>query len=242
MMVWQDMINGGKEGWNWRSWLSIIIRATYSRDDTTKKHLKLVGRTDPALRDEFQQEFQEMIDSLYNSPCIAVWVPFNEGWGQFSAVEVGNWVMQYDPTRLVDTTSGFNLHGPTDIRSWHIYMRKLKMVEKKLNPNWVLAFSEVGGYGLRVPHHLWDETDRSRFYGNAKSSEGLLRKYQNLILDQLPALAEQGISALIYTQTTDVETEVNGLMTYDRKEKIPATLIHKINTEFLGLFDDYTGG
>ncbi|HUX98918.1 MAG TPA: glycoside hydrolase family 2 TIM barrel-domain containing protein, partial [Candidatus Deferrimicrobium sp.] len=109
IMVWQDMISGGKTGF--RKWylLKVILKGYYINDDTTTKQFKRTGRMDSKIRQEFESELKEMVNYLYNFPCIGVWVVFNEGWGQFEAKRISTWLKQYDPSRIIDATSGFNL-------------------------------------------------------------------------------------------------------------------------------------
>lgn len=230
MIVWQDMVSGGKTGFTRWCLLKVILKGYYTTDDTTDKQFKRTGRTDPNIREEFASELKEMVDHLHNFPCIGVWVIFNEGWGQFEAKRFVNWLKQYDPSRVIDATSGFNLVKTGDIRSWHIYYRKLKFFEKASKfVDYALAISESGGYRLKIPEHLWDQ-ETAFGYGKAKTKEELTEKYLKLIYQQAIPLVTKGLTALIYTQTTDVETEVNGLITYDRKvEKVNSDQVKEAN-------------
>ncbi len=236
VLVWQDMISGGKEGNNLKSYYDILTKMYYIRDDIDNKNLELTGRGDPMIRGEFMNELKEVIDYLHNFVSIIVWVPFNEGWGQFDADRVAEWVMNYDPSRLVDATSGFNLKDNSHIRSWHIYVRKLKLLQNNVK-NYILAISEFGGYSLGIKDHLWRKHRNYVWYGKAKNKKDLEDKYTKLWLTQALPLIKEGISAFIYTQTTDVETEINGLITYDRKIiKISVDTLREINRKMFAEF------
>ena len=154
-----------------------------------------------------------MIDALCSVPCIAAWVPFNEGWGQFEAAEIGAWVKSLDPTRLVDDASGWFDQGGGDFRSLHIYFKELG--QPKADPARALAITEFGGLSLRLAGHLWDAERKFgyRFYENPA---GLTDAYLALLEDELRPLIERGLAAAIYTQLADVEIELNGFLTYDR--------------------------
>lgn len=230
IIVWQDMVSGGKTGFNVKELLKVILRGYYKSKDTNSKQYKRTGRTDPKIREEFESELKQMLDQLHNFPCIGVWVLFNEGWGQYDSARIATWLKQYDPTRVVDATSGFDLTKVGDIRSWHIYIRKLRFLEKASDfADYAIAISECGGFKLKIPGHVWDE--KSSFgYGKAKNKEEFTKKYENLILEQAFPLVSKGLTALVYTQLTDVETELNGLITYDRDvEKVDSRQVRKAN-------------
>lgn len=159
----------------------------------------------------FRHEWREIIDSLHNHPCIVVWVPFNEGWGQFKTDEILAWTKEYDPTRLVDGPSGWADRGTGDMNDMHRYPGP-GMPEPEEDRAVVLG--EFGGLGLPLEEHLW-WNKRNWGYRTYTSQEELQQNYEALI-DQLRPLISQGLAAAVYTQTTDVEGEVNGLMTYDR--------------------------
>jgi len=141
------------------------------------------------------------------------WCPFNEGWGQFDAAQTSNWTKTYDPTRLVDHASGWFDQGAGDFNSKHIYFKPLP--EFDLGPNRALVLSEFGGYSLNIPEHAWNP-HKDFGYKKFADVESLTQGYLNLIREQLIPQIQKGLSAAVYTQTTDVETEVNGFLTYDR--------------------------
>jgi hypothetical protein len=155
-----------------------------------------------------------MIDALYNTPCIGMWVPFNEGWGQFNAGQTAAWLKGYDPSRPVDHASGWHDQGAGDFVSIHTYVKKLKPVPPGGERAAIL--SEFGGYSLKVEGHVWDPAMEFG-YKKIADAETLTQAYIELLEEQLAPCIQAGLSAAVYTQTTDVEIEVNGYLTYDRR-------------------------
>ncbi len=230
MIVMQDMPNGGRPDSDIVAFLAIV--AGFWRDDA--RSLKRFGRSEPANCQQFRAELQEMIDHLYNHPCIAAWVPFNESWGQFHAKEVAQWVKSYDPTRLVDHASGWFDQGGGDFTSKHVYFKKLP---RNLKPDAGRAaiVSEFGGYSLKTPGKMWDEEKKFgyRFYN---TREELTKAYLHLLQDELEPLIRNGLSGAVYTQTTDVEIEINGYLTYDRKvEKMDSARLKECHSRLITL-------
>jgi beta-galactosidase/beta-glucuronidase len=222
MIVWQDMPNGGRIDGETVAILSLLFG--FHRNDT--RRLARFGRADEANRADYRRELKEMIDHLHNAACIAVWVPFNESWGQFHANEVAAWVKGHDPTRLVDHASGWFDQGGGDFKSRHIYVKKLKQPRPDGR---AFVISEFGGYSLKIPDHLWDETKKFgyRFY---ETREELTAAYLALLENELKPLIAQGLTAAVYTQTTDVEIEINGYLTYDRAvEKMDAERLRRVH-------------
>ena len=167
----------------------------------------------PESKANFEREWKEIIESLYNYPSIVVWVPFNEGWGQYDTCRILDWTKQLDPTRLVDGPSGWTDRGCGDMHDMHAY-RGPGMYPPEEKRATVLG--EYGGLGLPIDGHIWLKTDRNWGYGgNLKDQDDLLETYDQLNVKMHPLIGK-GLSAAVYTQTTDVEVEVNGLMTYDR--------------------------
>jgi hypothetical protein len=192
------------------------------------RHHRLFGRTDKKGRDEFRDEVRRTVELLRNVVSIAVWVPFNEGWGQFDANAVARDVSRLDPTRQVNHASGWIDQGGGDIRALHCYGIPFRVPLR--GPGWlrrrrVLALDEYGGYTLRVRGHVW-RPKRSFGYRAYRTPEALLEGFETLHRDEIaPALA-RGLAATVYTQLSDVEVEINGLMTWDREVlKIPADRI-----------------
>ena len=165
----------------------------------------------PEGRANFRRELRAMIDRLYNHPSVVMWIPFNEGWGQHDTCETADWVKQYDPTRLVNEASGWHDHGCGEISDMHRYPGPgMRPVEEKR----ACVLGEFGGLGLPMPGHLWQE-EGAWGYRALPDQESLTSVYVDL-LRRLRLLIGQGLCGAIYTQTTDVEIEVNGLLTYDR--------------------------
>ena len=218
IIVWQDMVNGGgKYGLE----VSAIPFVGITLDDT--KH-KRFHRTSKKAMELYYKELSEMLSHLYNCPCIAVWVPFNEGWGQFDSAKAYDFIKEFDSTRIVDTTSGWHDMGATDVISKHIYFTPIKV--KQGEKPYVL--SEFGGLSTRVAGHTFN--DKMFGYKIYKDCGSLTKAYKKLfdkvIIPQIPS----GLAATVYTQVTDVEDELNGLMTYDREVmKVDKDVITDIN-------------
>lgn len=211
IIVWQDMISGGK---NINIYLNGIIPMVAGGLTIKDDKYRRVGRQDPGNRQNYRKELKEMIDALYNFPSIGMWVPFNEAWGQFDAVEIADWIEDYDGTRWIDHASGWHDQGTGDIKSVHIYFRRLKM-PKNIKDR-AVVISEYGGYSYPIKGHIW--RDGKEFgYKKFKSIDDFEDAYRDLSKSQVEPLRQTGLSAAVYTQLTDVETEVNGLITYDRK-------------------------
>lgn len=227
MIVWQDMPNGGRIDGSVVAMLTMLFG--FHRDDT--RRLARFGREDEANRTEFRVELKELVDHLYNIPSIAVWVPFNESWGQFQANEAARWLKDYDPTRLIDHASGWFDQGGGDFISKHIYFTKLAK-PKKADPR-AFILAEFGGYSLKIPGHVWNERKKFgyRFYD---TREELTVAYLKLLEEQLKPLIAQGLAAAVYTETTDVETEINGYLTYNRQvEKMDADVLARVHKKLI---------
>ncbi len=209
LMVWQDMPSLAARG---------------------QKHYVAPGSpSDVELSDDVRQqyraEFTAMYELLRNHPSVVAWVPFNEGWGQHNTNDVLAWVKRLDPTRLVDGPSGWEDRGYGHFKDQHNYPGPGMF---PLMPDRVSVLGEFGGLGLPMIGHLW-QSDRNWGYRNMADAEQLARDYESLVRD-LRLLIGKGLSAAVYTQTTDVEGEVNGLMTYDREVvKIGADRLALIN-------------
>jgi hypothetical protein len=155
-----------------------------------------------------------MVDHLHNFTCIGMWVPFNEGWGQFNAKEIAEWLKDYDPSRLVDHASGWFDQGSKDFRSIHTYFKALE--PEYPDGERAVILSEFGGYALRIEGHTWDpETEFG--YRIFRTKADLTEAYIDLLETQLSPWIGKGLSGAVYTQTTDVEIEINGYLTYDRE-------------------------
>ena len=210
MVVWQDMVNGGGRYAAWFLTYAINVFHPVMRTWPDKNY-RLFARTDEGERENYYKELEEMVGHLYNHPCIGAWVPFNEGWGQFDAPKATALVRGLDETRLIDEASGWFDQGGGDLYSLHNYFFPLRVRPQK---DRVVALTEYGGVSWACPGHTGYE--KSYGYGSAKSREELTEKYKKLMLDSVLPQIKNGLSALVYTQISDVEEEINGIMTYDR--------------------------
>lgn len=207
LIVWQDLPNGGSPANETALFLLNLFGIR-----TNDRDYRRAGRAQPESRQDLKRELQEMVEALYDFPCIGMWVPFNEAWGQFDARMIADWLKDFDPTRPVDHASGWFDQGGGDCDSLHVYFRKLKTKKAKRR---AVVLSEFGGYSLKVDGHLWnDEADFG--YKRFTSREALTEGYVSLVEKELLPWVRRGLSAAVYTQLTDVENEVNGYVTYDR--------------------------
>lgn len=211
MIVWQDMVNGGlPPKMLWVCYLPTVFPSTGKL--IKDKHYGIFSRTSAEGHAEWEQECMETINYLYNVPSLAVWVPFNEGWGQFDAARIAKLVKEKDPTRPVDHASGWFDQKGGDFRSVHNYFRTLKVEQE---PKRAFVISEYGGYACHIPGH--SSVERIFGYKKYDTPEEMSDAYYKLINEQLLPLVERGLSGAVYTQLSDIEEEVNGLITYDRK-------------------------
>jgi beta-galactosidase/beta-glucuronidase len=208
MLVWQDMVNGG--GPYRRRVVELPAVSPVHFDD---RHRRLFSREDARAREQWLAETAQTVELLGNCPCVAVWVPFNEGWGQFDANAVAESVRAMDPSRPVDHASGWHDQGGGDFRSLHVYFRPFR-VPRRADPR-VLALSEYGGYSLHLAEHSASATEFG--YRRYSSTAQLTQAFQRLHTDQIIPAIPKGLSATVYTQVSDVEDETNGLLTYDRR-------------------------
>ena len=223
MIVWQDMVSGGQP----YSFLHVSALPTLGKVDLPDKDSKPYGRSGMLSRARFRREMADTVRLLYNCPCIALWTVFNEGWGQFDALDMANELKKLDATRFIDHASGWQDQGYEEMKSRHIYFRPVKLK----NDGRALALTEYGGYILAVDGHRW--TDKVFGYRICRDGASLARDYEKLMREQvLPHIRAEGLTAAVYTQITDVEEELNGLMTYDREVlKIPEKTLREINEQ-----------
>jgi hypothetical protein len=190
LLVWQDMPSGDK----------------------------YIGGKDPDITrspesaKEFEQELTALVQGRGNHPCIVMWVPYNEGWGQWDTARIVDMIKKLDPTRLVDNTSGWSDRGVGDVNDMHMYPGP---GSPQPEANRAAVLGEFGGLGLPVRGHTW-QGEKNWGYRSFTNAESLTTAYIDLVAKLFPLIDEKGLSAAVYTQTTDVEIEVNGLMTYDR--------------------------
>ncbi|MBI5914533.1 MAG: chitobiase/beta-hexosaminidase C-terminal domain-containing protein [Bacteroidetes bacterium] len=170
------------------------------------------GNNTEADKQQFQREMKAMVDGLFNHPAIIMWVPFNEGWGQHDTDFYVEKLREWDPTRLVNNASGWTDMGVGDVLDIHEYPGPAAPVTEGARAG---VLGEFGGLGLNVAGHLW--TNQGWGYQLIETPEALLERYEDLYRQLLPLIDSAGLSAAVYTQVSDVETESNGLMTYDRK-------------------------
>ncbi len=209
MIVWQDMPSGDRNP-EWQM-------HRYFDGTEMKRSAESEGY--------YRKEWKEIMDCLYSYPCIGTWIPFNEAWGQFKTVEIAEWTKQYDPTRLVNPASGGNHYTCGDMLDLHNYPAPSMFL---YDAQRATVLGEYGGIGLALKDHLW-ETNRNWGYVQFNSSKEVTDEYEKYA-DMLYNYISKGFSAAVYTQTTDVEMEVNGFMTYDRKViKMEEARIRAIN-------------
>ncbi len=210
MVVWQDMLNGGTDYHMWAvTYLPTVLPKLRIKDN----HYRLFSRQDEAGREEWRRECEATIRQLYNCPSLGAWVVFNEAWGQFDANENTELVRSLDNIRPIDQASGWYDQKGGDIYSVHNYFRKQKVEKDECGRAFVI--SEYGGYAWCVPGHSFSEGVFG--YRNYTDGESLNAGYRRLLATEVFPLVEKGLSAAVYTQVSDIEEEVNGLMTYDRK-------------------------
>ncbi|MDX6325472.1 MAG: hypothetical protein QOK15_1826 [Nocardioidaceae bacterium] len=227
MLVWQDLVNGGGR------YLDPVIswpgRRRGRRLRLPDNRYALFGRRDPEGRRVFRAELRRTVALLRNVTSLAVWVPFNEGWGQFAAAEVTAELRALDPTRSIDHASGWHDQRAGDLWSRHVYQRPFEVPARAPEERRVLVLSECGGYGLVVPGHTW--SSRHHGYGHVGTSEELMTAFVELHRGQIAPAVRRGLSGTVYTQLADVEDEVNGLLTYDREVlKLPEEVVRSVLT------------
>jgi hypothetical protein len=207
LLVWQDMPSGDK---------------SISGDQPDIEKSK-------EATEQYEFELKRMIETKYNHPSIIMWVPFNEGWGQFETARITELISVYDPTRLVNSASGWTDRGTGNVNDIHHYPEpECPPAEEKR----AIVLGEFGGLGLPLQGHTWEQKNWG--YRNMEDTLQLLSKYESYLDQVFRFVKEKGLSASIYTQTTDVETETNGLMTYDRKiNKMGAENVFRANNDMV---------
>lgn len=217
ILVWQDMPNGDRSPqWQNKQYFkgSELIRSGESEHN-------------------FRKEWQEIMDYLISYPSIVTWVPFNEAWGQFKTEDIAMWTKTYDPSRLVNPASGGNHYRTGDMLDLHNYPEpEIYLYDAER----VTVLGEYGGIGLPLANHLW-QPEKNWGYIQFKNSKEVTDEYIKYA-ETLKKMIKSGFSAAVYTQTTDVEGEVNGLMTYDRKViKVDEARINKVNIEICNILE-----
>ena len=236
MLVWQDMVCGGEKYHpkfvtimpNVLPWTGRVI---------SDRHYGWFSRKNEEGRKEYLTELEETISLLDRHPSIVAWVPFNEGWGQFDAKEATALVRKLDPGRLIDEASGWFDQGGGDMYSIHNYFRKLKVRPEKER---VIALTECGGYSLLLSGHSFCEEEYG--YRRYTSKEDLTNALAALWEKELIPNISRGLSAVVYTQLSDVEDEVNGLVTYDREcVKVDEEKMREMNRRIFRAFLEACG-
>ncbi len=203
MIVFQDMVNNGDYN-HMRD--TVLPAAGMQKTDDRKMH------RDEAGRKMFLETMENVVNQLKNHPCICYWTIFNEGWGQFCADTVCNRLCMLDDTRFIDATSGWFRQKNTDVDSRHVYYKPIRLAAED-KP---LVLSEFGGLVYKPEGHVFNP-DNTYGYGTCKTREEFANRLQKLYLEQVVPAVKQGLCAAIYTQVSDVEDKVNGLLSYDRK-------------------------
>ncbi len=223
--VWQDMVNGGAPYKTLR-----IMLAPFINLHLNDNNYKSMGRNEQS-RSQYMKDSLLMQKTLYNCPSVCVYTPFNEGWGQFDAVNVTKILRENDPTRLYDHASGWQDMGAGDFNSKHIYFRKLRLKKDER----ALTVSEFGGYSYAYPEHTFAK--RTFGYKIFKDNEKLNNAYKKLYrLEVIPEIEKNGLCATVYTQLTDVEDEINGIFTFDRVLKLCPQMLKEINSNIQTAF------
>jgi hypothetical protein len=216
MLVWQDQPSGG----------NFPIKYFRSNLFIKDNNYQIFSRDNEKGRKNFMRDLERTIDQLYNTPSISTWVPFNEGWGQFDSVKIAQKIKSLDKTRFVDHASGWIDQNGIDFKSLHIYRKPILFDLDKLNRPIVL--SEFGGFGRIIKNHVGCQRQFS--YIMFDTEKELTKEIKNLLKYEIYPNIEKGLCASVYTQLSDIEEEVNGLLTYDRKIlKVNRNIIKEVN-------------
>lgn len=221
MLVWQDMPSGGGK-YRFSTITLPLVTGIHRRDN----HYRAFARASSQGRGEYMDELEEMVGQLFNAPSVVLWVPFNEGWGQFDSTLVMERLRALDPTRPVDPASGWHDQGVGELRSLHVYFKPFRFRRDRRGR--ALALSEFGGYNLRVDGHCFNQKDYG--YRRLPDAAALWRDFSRLYEREVLPAVPRGLCASVYTQLSDVEDELNGLMTYDRRVvKLDADEVRELN-------------
>ena len=222
IIVWQDFVNGG-ETYKFSTIAFPLIFGIHHNDHNYKKFSRLSEEG----RKQTIEEFKNTIDYLYNVPSIGLWTIFNEGWGQFDSKEIYKELLKLDNTRLYDHASGWHDQGVSDTKSYHVYFKSFKFKKPKITEKRAIILSEFGGFVLAIKDHMMEG---NHVYKSFKTKEEWLAKYIDTIRRDVIENIPKGLSAIVYTQLSDVEEELNGFITFDREVvKINPSQIKKIN-------------
>ena len=208
MLVWQDMVNGG--GLYGKAAISLPLVFGNAHPDSDYAYF---AREEVRGREAYQRELNETVNLLYNSPCVAMWVPFNEGWGQFDANKAVAAIRALDATRTIDHASGWHDQKGGDVKSLHVYYKPYRF--SKDADKRAVVLSEFGGYSQHIAEHSFSPKEFG--YKRFATKEALMNEYERLYQREVIPAKEKGLSAAVYTQLSDVEQETNGFVTYDRE-------------------------
>lgn len=221
MLVWQDMVNGGGLYKKTTITLPLVFGNAHADHDYA-----YFSREEVRGREAFTRELHETVMLLYNCPCVAQWVPFNEGWGQFDANKAVDAIRSLDATRTIDHASGWHDQKGGDVKSLHVYFKPYRFTKDSLGRAVVL--SEFGGYSQHIAEHSFSQKEFG--YKRFTSAEALTAAFESLYEREVIPAKEKGLAAAIYTQLSDVEQETNGFITYDREiVKMDAARVRAIN-------------
>jgi hypothetical protein len=242
MLVWQDMVSGGSGNYNgltigFKPFLGLLVnnKKVGHMDDGEKNYHKF-SRKDSDGRDEFYVDMRGTVDLLYNATSLCLWVPYNEGWGQFDALKAVDMLREWDGTRLIDHASGWHDQGGGDINSFHIYFTPIRFCKYNKQDDRAIGLTEFGGLIYMEEGHMHNETTvfgvNMFGYQSFRSKDKLLAALKKMYLEKIKPQIASGLSALVYTQVSDVQDEVNGMLTYDRQVvKIPVDFMKAINDQ-----------
>ncbi len=226
MLVWQDLVNGGGKYGRVAVSAPLLLNNSHSDGD-----YRYFAREDVRGREAYRRELGETVSLLYNCPCVAMWVPFNEGWGQFDALRATVELRALDQTRTIDHASGWHDQGGGDVKSLHVYFKPYRFRSDERGRAVVL--SEFGGYGHRVEEHCWSEKEYG--YKRCRTPDALQHDFERLYENEVLPAREKGLAAAVYTQLSDVEQETNGFVTYDRAVvKFQPERVRALNERLLG--------
>jgi len=218
ILVWQDMVSGGTN-YHFQYIGFLAVGLNIHIKDNTELAYKRLARESKDSRDEYEKELETMMDYLKNVVSINCWVPFNEGWGQFDSIRITKLMKEKDPTRMIDSVSGWNDQEKyvkkgehsSDAKSMHIYFTPIVMPKDER----CLLLSEFGGYAWKVEDHVYSPIPFG--YRQYNTREALNEAFKKLYEKKIIPNIKKGLSASVYTQTSDVEHEINGFVTFDRK-------------------------
>ena len=226
VLVWQDMVSGGTN-YNFAAIGVLPFVGIHLKDNK----YKFFSRADEEGRKEYISEMYDTVARLKNVVSLAVWVPFNEGWGQFDSVKITEMLRAADPTRIIDSVSGWHDQGKnsSQLKSLHVYFKPIRIP----NDERCIVLSEFGGYSLPTEGHMFSP-DKLFGYKMYKTPEQLAAAFRKLYEKSVIPAIDKGLSAAVYTQVSDVEEEINGLVTYDRRiVKIDRETARDVNSKLV---------